>query len=155
MRCGIARPPRDARRIARRRPAAVLQIADAKAPVADRWFRERWLVRGSLVREHLATSDSWLSSFRTRIRAHGTTSRAVIAAVATVLFHPDFNRRLRIRTESADPFSQIEGTRRSRAWVLSTLTAGGDFHPALRTSAARDGWPEGKYGEVRPPQQAL
>jgi hypothetical protein len=29
------------------------------------------------------------------------------------------------------------GKRRSRAWVLSTLTAGGDFHPALRTSAAR------------------
>jgi hypothetical protein len=29
------------------------------------------------------------------------------------------------------------GKRRSRAWALSTLTAGGDFHPALRTSAAR------------------
>src|SRR5213079_108042 len=27
------------------------------------------------------------------------------AAVATVLFHPDFNRRLRNHTESADPFS--------------------------------------------------
>jgi hypothetical protein len=31
------------------------------------------------------------------------------AAVATVLFHPDFNRRLRNRTESADPFSQADG----------------------------------------------
>src|SRR5476651_1834120 len=70
------------------------------------------------------------------------------AAAATVLFHPDFNRRLRNRTESADPFSQL-GKRRSRAWVLSTLTAGGDFHPALRTSAARYERPEGNYAEWR------
>jgi hypothetical protein len=28
------------------------------------------------------------------------------AAVATVLFHPDFNRRLRNHTESADPSPQ-------------------------------------------------
>src|SRR5260221_13168558 len=28
-------------------------------------------------------------------------------AAATVLFHPDFNRRLRIHTESADPFSLV------------------------------------------------
>src|SRR6201993_2929156 len=34
---------------------------------------------------------------------------------ATVLFHPDFNRRPRICTESADP-SPLEG-RRSRAWA--------------------------------------
>ena len=34
------------------------------------------------------------------------------------------------------------GRRRSRAWALSTLTAGGDFHPALRTSAARYGQPD-------------
>src|ERR1700694_5457290 len=32
----------------------------------------------------------------------------------------------------------VRGGRRSRAWVLSTLTAGGEFHPALRTSAARN-----------------
>src|ERR1700719_2605356 len=31
--------------------------------------------------------------------------------VATVLFHPDFNRRLRNRTESADPSSQGDSTR--------------------------------------------
>src|SRR6266852_9816329 len=41
------------------------------------------------------------------------------AAVATVLFHPDFNRRPRNRTESADP-SLCEG-RRSRAWATSPL----------------------------------
>src|SRR5947209_14772950 len=87
-----------------------------------------------LRREYLATSDSWLSSVETRIRAYGTTRRED-AAVATVLFHPDFNRRLRNRTESADPSSH---SRKALAGLsLSALTAGGDFHPALRTSAAR------------------
>src|SRR5882724_12726272 len=37
---------------------------------------------------------------------------------------------------------------------LSTLTAGGDFHPALRTSAARYERPEGNYGEWPGRQQA-
>src|ERR1700693_6584205 len=37
---------------------------------------------------------------------------------------------------------------------LSTLTAGGDFHPALRTSAARYERPEGNYGEWAGRQQA-
>ena len=42
--------------------------------------------------------------------------RAWIARVtATVLFHPDFNRRLRICTESADP--SLVKRRRSRAWA--------------------------------------
>src|SRR4051812_5474396 len=50
--------------------------------------------------------------FRTRIRAHGTTSARECAAAATVLFHPDFNRRLRNRTESADPcFFKKQGAR--------------------------------------------
>jgi hypothetical protein len=35
-----------------------------------------------------------------------------------------------------------------------TLTAGGDFHPALRTSAAQDEQPEGNYGESSAAQQA-
>jgi hypothetical protein len=57
------------------------------------------------------------------------------AAAATVLFHPDFNRRLRNRTESADPSSW---RRKALAGLgCFALTAGGDFHPALRTSAAR------------------
>jgi hypothetical protein len=42
-------------------------------------------------------------------------ARAQMRAVATVLFHPDFNRRLRNHTESADPsFSKVfeeEGAR--------------------------------------------
>src|ERR1700744_2838902 len=66
-------------------------------------------------------------------------------AAATVLFHPDFNRRLRIHTESADP-SVL--TRKALAGLgCFTLTAGGDFHPALRTSAARNGRPVSKYDE--------
>src|ERR1700676_1175691 len=66
-------------------------------------------------------------------------------AAATVLFHPDFNRRLRIHTESADPFSLVPPNRvpqKNKALAGlgdATLTAGGDFHPALRTSAARLG----------------
>jgi len=57
----------------------------------------------------------------------------------TVLFHPDCNRRLRSCTESADP---CPITRSDKALAgldprIRTLTAGGDFHPALRTSAAR------------------
>jgi len=74
------------------------------------------------------------------------------AAVATVLFHPDFNRRLRNHTESADPSPHV---RKALAGLgLSTLTAGGDFHPALRTSAARYERPEGNYGEWPGRQQA-
>ena len=49
------------------------------------------------------------------------------------LFHPDFDRRLRNCTESADPDSEETGARglmRSLA-----ITAGGEFHPALRTPA--------------------
>ena len=37
---------------------------------------------------------------------------------------------------------------------LSALTAGGDFHPALRTSAARNERPERKYDAGPGPQQA-
>src|SRR3954453_9841673 len=69
------------------------------------------------------------------------------AAVATVLFHPDFNRRLRNCTESADPSSL--GTKALAGLGLSTLTAGGDFHPALRTSAARDERPKGTMPKPR------
>ena len=55
-----------------------------------------------------ARSDSWFSSFRTRIRAHGTsvlTRQKSREAPQTVLFHPDCDRRLRSCTESADPSS--------------------------------------------------
>src|SRR6202042_3646665 len=77
----------------------------------------------------------------TRIRAHGTRQPALSeesAGIATVLFHPDFDRRLRSCTESADP-SSLNSKRKALAGLgflrRETLTAGGDFHPALRTSA--------------------
>src|SRR5262245_52137352 len=54
---------------------------------------------------------------------------------ATLLFHPDSDRRLRNCTESADPFSS-EGREALAGLGLSVLTAGGEFHPALRRSAA-------------------
>jgi hypothetical protein len=73
------------------------------------------------------------------------------AAAATVLFHPDFNRRLRNHTESADPSSKSKKALAGLGFV--TLTAGGDFHPALRTSAARLSG-HGNYDEAQARQQA-
>src|SRR5215207_8487816 len=69
----------------------------------------------------------------------------------TVLFHPDYNRRLRNRTESADP-SSLRWKKALAGLGYVTLTAGGDFHPALRTSAARNGRPAQEY-EQRPARQ--
>src|SRR6185437_12014362 len=95
--------------------------------------------------------------FGTRIRAHGTRKPALLASagITTVLFHPDFNRRLRSCTESADPSSssyvlQEEGAR-GLELRIEALTAGGEFHPALRTSAVRDERPEGIMAKRRPP----
>jgi hypothetical protein len=53
-----------------------------------------------------------------------------------VLFHPDCNRRLRNRTESADPADCAAGAR--GLWRLLAITAGGDFHPAPRTRSDRN-----------------
>src|SRR3954447_26318327 len=57
---------------------------------------------------------------------HTERRAARFAAVATVLFHPDFNRRLRNHTESADPSSRAEEGARGlgllrpyRRWGLS------------------------------------
>jgi hypothetical protein len=98
---------------------------------------------------------------RTRIRAYGTSGHAPLKeaqTAATVLFHPDFNRRLRSCTESADPSRPKSEVRRSRAWArldcsIRTLTAGGDFHPALRTSpSSMDGVND--YDQTPAPGQA-
>jgi hypothetical protein len=78
-------------------------------------------------------------------------AHAKTRGIATVLFHPDFNRRLRNHTESADPSSKSKKALAGLGFV--TLTAGGDFHPALRTSAARLS-DQGNYDEARAPQQA-
>ena len=53
-----------------------------------------------------------------------------------VLFHPDCNRRLRNRSESADPADCAAGAR--GLWRLLAITAGGDFHPAPRTRPDRN-----------------
>jgi hypothetical protein len=52
-----------------------------------------------------------------------------------VLFHPDYDRRLRNRTESADPADRSTGAR--GLWRSLAITAGGDFHPAPRTRSER------------------
>src|SRR4051812_39863459 len=72
------------------------------------------------------------------VGAHATKSRE---APQPVLFHPDCDRRLRSCTESADPSSQkIDGNKALAGLGVAALTAGGDFHPALRT------WPPGMNG---------
>jgi hypothetical protein len=48
-----------------------------------------------------------------------------------ILFHPDYDRRPRNRTESAD--LAAESSKRSRAMRVRAITAGGEFRPALRT----------------------
>src|SRR5215472_15835401 len=53
-----------------------------------------------------------------------------------VLFHPDYDRRLRNRTESADPSDCSAGAR--GLWQSLAITAGGDFHPAPRTRSDRN-----------------
>src|SRR3954452_12372027 len=73
-------------------------------------------------------------------------------SAATVLFHPDFNRRLRNRTESADPSSKSKKALAGLGFL--TLTAGGDFHPALRTSAARLSGLKRNYAQAQLCQQA-
>ena len=52
------------------------------------------------------------------------------------------------------PFQEDSWGKALAGLGLATLTAGGDFHPALRTSAARDERPDRKYDAARPPQQA-
>src|SRR3954466_12070487 len=74
-----------------------------------------------------------------------------VRLVATVLFYPEFNRRLRSCTESADPCFNNKAL---AGLGLATLTAGGDFHPALRTSAARHGRPAQEYDQTSRRQQA-
>src|SRR3989344_6016390 len=53
------------------------------------------------------------------------------------LFHPDCDRRPWLRTRSADPAEPTRGTAGARGLPRrGTDTAGGEFHPALRTPSA-------------------
>src|ERR1700675_4846091 len=142
MRCGIPPPPRDARTTARRRPAAVLRIADALADARE----VRGFGCGSFGLQTLATSDSWLASFRTRIRAYGTT---LATRKREGLPQPfSFIRTLTVGFGFTPNLLTLflwlpkSGSPKKKALAglgYVTLTAGGDFHPALRTSAARRG----------------
>ena len=57
--------------------------------------------------------------------------RAPGKALGPVLFHPDYDRRLRNYTGSADL-----PERSARGLGIAAFTAGGEFHPALRTMQA-------------------
>ena len=54
--------------------------------------------------------------------------------VQAAFFHPDYHRRLRPLTESADLSHKQESARGLVGW-LCPPTAGGEFHPALKTGA--------------------
>ena len=49
-----------------------------------------------------------------------------------IFFHPDYDRRLWLRTRSADPSFRMDAGR-SRARHIVWHTAGGELHPALKT----------------------
>ena len=103
----------------------------------------------------LATSDSWLSSFRTRIRAYGTTSPTRKRARPPQPF--SFIRTLTVGFGIAPNLLTLlpSGEKKALAGLgYVTLTAGGDFHPALRTSAARNERPAREYDESPGRQQA-
>ena len=121
-RCGIPRPLRGARLTARRRSAAALRNADGLAPADAREYRAAsWLrqVFGlGIGLQALATSDSWLSSFRTRIRAYGTTSATRKRARPPQPF--SFIRTLTVGfgiTPNLLTLSSSDRRRRSRAWA--------------------------------------
>ena len=49
------------------------------------------------------------------------------------LFHPDCDRRPRVHTGSADRIARTAMRARGLVQKYSAITAGGEFHPALRT----------------------
>ncbi len=55
--------------------------------------------------------------------------RTPARAFDPVLFHPDYDRRLRNYTGSAD----LPTSGSARGLGISAFTAGGELHPALRT----------------------
>jgi hypothetical protein len=58
------------------------------------------------------------------------------AADMAAFFHPDCDRRLRHRTESADPRLLAKAAALAGWYAFArALTAGGEFHPALKTGA--------------------
>ena len=73
------------------------------------------------------------------------------ATVATVLFHPDYT----VGFGFTPNLLTLPLARKALAGLgLFTLTAGGDFHPALRTSATRYERPNDNYAQAPLPEQA-
>jgi hypothetical protein len=104
-----------------------------------------------------AEEETWLNfdSFHDQFpQGHGESKKpngrapAAQAISKPILFHPDYDRRLRHRTGSADPrFRAALAGLPDREPVR--LTAGGDFHPALRTSPPRYCGGSDKIGAAR------
>jgi hypothetical protein len=132
-----------------------------------------------LLRQHLA-SDSWLSSLtdqnqgtrNDKARVDARASSQPFSFIRTLTVGLGFTPNLltlaakSMIRKSGNRFSLATNAERVCAEIMLkqhealaglgylTLTAGGEFHPALRTSAIRNGWPDAKYGQTRTRQQA-
>src|SRR5471032_1670314 len=96
--------------------------------------RVEWLAR-IRARENAASARPRAFDTLARIDAHGHAAAVTVA----FLFHPDCDRRPWNHTRSADPSRRDSRRRREGARGLSrqvATTAGGEFHPALRTLPA-------------------
>src|SRR3546814_16417137 len=60
--------------------------------------------------------------------------REAAATKGTALFHPDCDRRLRDRTESAVPADGMPAGARGLVRGFRAITAGGDFHPDRKST---------------------
>ncbi len=75
--------------------------------------------------------------------------------VLIILLHPDYHRRLRHHTGSADPASSLPAGARGLlqpaaiSCCLIPVTAGGELHPALRICLERRGYANDFSGRMR------
>ncbi|GAA0453603.1 hypothetical protein GCM10009412_28980 [Aeromonas salmonicida subsp. achromogenes] len=73
---------------------------------------------------------------QTEIGMQRPAQRGHACNICLILFHPDYDRRLRHLTGSADPDSGVKPKSGARGLPESDRdTAGGELHPALRISA--------------------
>jgi hypothetical protein len=71
-----------------------------------------------------------MSPFDVNQGAQSQYPRLKTLGLSIILSHPDYDRRLRNLTGSADPVNRYL---KALAGSALTLTAGGELHPALRT----------------------
>ncbi|CUT11906.1 hypothetical protein BF49_2986 [Bradyrhizobium sp.] len=117
--------------------------------VWNRRWRLGWLGSFGLgILQHLIHGFPQL---RTRIRAHGTTNSRILRCVCHGPF--SFIRTLTVGFGVAPNLLTLplsKALRKALAGLgLTALTAGGDFHPALRTSAVRNERPDRNMTPVR------